>query len=271
MLLSAARYAVLSVAGLAALFPIAWLAGTALKTREEYAAEPMGLPGSLHLGNFADVLAYEPMRGYLLNSAIVVGLAVPIVTAASVAAGYALARLWGRAGIVILFAFLFSELVPITIVAIPLLLTVKELQIDAGLVRLVLVYSTALMGFGVLVSRAFFRSMPEELRDAARVDGCTDLQVFRRIMVPLARSPITLIAVIAFIVLWNEYFLGLILLDSAGDRTLPLGLTEFRGRRSTNWPLVSAALVVSTLPTLLLYAIFQRRIADQFSRSTTRA
>ena len=137
--------------------------------------------------------------------------------------------------------------------------------------RLTLVYSVALMGFAVLVSRSFFRSIPEELREAARLDGCSELQVFRRIMVPLARSPIALIGVIAFIALWNEYFLAVVLLNNADDFTLPLGLTEYRGQYSTDWPTVAAALLISTLPTMVLYAVFQGRIAGQFSRSTTRA
>ena len=75
---------------------------------------------------------------------------------------------------------------------------------------------------------------------------------------------------ISFIVLWNELFLAVVLLDSAADRTLPLGLTELRGRYVTNWPAVAAALLMSSIPTLVLYALFQGKIANQFSRSSTR-
>lgn len=265
------RYLILIIATAAALYPMWWIATVALKTRAEYVQDSLSLPSSLDFGNFAAVLGNDAIVRTFLNSVIVVCAAVPILTATSVAAGYALARLWGRGGIVILFVFLFSELVPITIVVIPLLLTVKELGIDNGLLRLIFVYSVALMGFGVIVARSFFRSIPEELREAALLDGAGEFQVFRRIMVPLARSPITLIAVIAFIGLWNEFFLAAILLDSAQDRTLPLGLTEYRGRYTTDWPKVAAALLISTIPTLMLYAFFQGRIAKQFSRSTTRA
>jgi raffinose/stachyose/melibiose transport system permease protein len=265
-----ARYTVLVVASVLALYPVLWLVATALKSQAEYVNDPMALPTSLDFTNFSAVLKDDQITGYVVNSVIVVGVAVPVVTFTAVLAGYALARLWGRGGIVILFVFLFSELVPLAIVAIPLLLTVKELGIESGLVRVICVYSVLMMGFAVLLSWAFFRSIPEELREAARLDGCTEFGVFRRIMIPLARSPITLIAVISFIVLWNELFLAVVLLDSAADRTLPLGLTELRGRYVTNWPAVAAALLMSSIPTLVLYALFQGKIANQFSRSTTR-
>jgi raffinose/stachyose/melibiose transport system permease protein len=268
--LQVARYALLLAISAAALYPVLWALAAALKSRAEYVRNPSGLPESIDLSNFGAVLSDDDVMGYLLNSVIVVGAAVPLVTASSVLAGYALARLWGRGGMVILFVFLFAEFVPVTIVAIPLLLTVRELGFEDGTLRLTLVYSVVLMGFAVLVARAFFRSVPEELREAARLDGCTEFQAFRRVMVPLARSPITLIAVISFIFLWNELFLAVVLLNDAGERTLPLGLTEFQGRYSTDWPVVASALLLSTVPTLALYALFQGRIVKQLSRSTSR-
>jgi ABC-type glycerol-3-phosphate transport system permease component len=266
-----ARYTVLVGASIAGIFPVLWIVSVAMKTQGEYTLEPMGLPEALSFSNFSAVLGDADFLKYLLNSLVVVGVAVPVVTITSVMAGYALARQWGRAGNGILFLFLFSELIPLPIVAIPLLLTVKELGLEDGTIRLIFVYTVLMMGFAVIVSRAFFRSIPEELREAARLDGCGELQVFWRIMVPLARSPIALIAVLAFIFLWNELFLAAVLLDSANDRTLPLGLTEFRGRYTTDWPKVAAALILSSVPTVFLFSIFQGRIASQFSRSTVRA
>jgi raffinose/stachyose/melibiose transport system permease protein len=270
-LLDIVRYAVLLIASAVSLFPVLWLATVSLKSSQEYVNDPIGLPDGIDLSNFGTVLGNDHMIRYFTNSVIVVGIAVPIVTVTAVAAGYALARLWGRSGMVLLFVFLFSELVPIGIIVIPLLITVREIGIEHGIMRLILVYSVALMGFAVLVSRAFFRSIPEQLREAARLDGCSELQVLRRIMLPLGRSPIALIAVIAFIALWNEYFLAVVLVNDSNQFTLPLGLTDYRGQYSTNWPTVAAALLVSTAPTMVLYALFQGRIASQFTRSTTRA
>jgi len=266
-----ARYAILIVASAIALYPVLWLVAAAMKTQPEYIQNPTGLPHSINFTNFQTVLGNHVLLRYVLNSAIVVGCAVPIVTVTSAMAGYSLARLWGKAGgTAILFLFLFSEFVPIGIVAIPLLLTMQQLGIESGKVRLICVYSVLMMGFAVLVFRAFFRSVPEELREAARLDGCSEFGVFWRIMVPLARSPMTLIAVISFIALWNELFLAVVLLNDATDRTLPLGLTELRGTYSTDWPTLAAALLLSAVPTLVLYAVFQNKITSQLSRSTTR-
>jgi raffinose/stachyose/melibiose transport system permease protein len=265
-----ARYALLTAASVCAIYPVLWVATVALKTQPEFAQNPMSLPAALNFDNFSAILGDAEMRRYLLNSLLVVGVTVPIATATCVMAGYALARLWGRGGIAILLVFLFSELVPLSIVVIPLFVTVKQLGIDNGLLRLMCVYSVGIMGFAVLVSRAFFRSIPEELREAARLDGCSEFQVFRKIMVPLARSPIALIAIVSFLFLWNEFFLAAVLVNRPGERTLPLGLVELRGQYTTDWPKLAAALLISMVPTLVLYALFQSRITGQFSRSTTR-
>jgi ABC-type glycerol-3-phosphate transport system permease component len=265
-----ARYALLIGASIAAIYPVLWVATVAMKTQPEFAQDPMGLPDAFDLSNFSAILGDEGMRKYFLNSLLVVGITVPVATATCVAAGYALARLWGRGGVVILLVFLFSELVPLSIVIIPLFVTVKELGIDNGILRLMCVYSVGVMGFAVLVSRAFFRSIPEELREAARLDGCTEFQVFRRIMVPLARSPIALIAIVSFLFLWNEFFLAAVLVNSPDERTIPLGLVELRGQYTSDWPKLAAALLLSMVPTLVLYGLFQKRITGQFSRSTTR-
>jgi ABC-type glycerol-3-phosphate transport system permease component len=264
------RYLVLGVASIVAIYPVWWVLSVALKNQSDYVQHPMSPPSSLYLHNFVEALTNHDLQRYALNTVVVVLVGVPLVTATSVAAGYALARLCGRGGAIILFAFIFSELVPLTVLAIPLLLLVSKLGIDNGIVRVVCAYSVALLGFGVLVSRAFFRSFPEELREAARLDGCGELQVFRQIMIPLARSPITFIAIVSFIFLWNEFFLAAVLINDNKHRTLPLGLAALRGEFITDWPMVAAALLLSTIPTLVIYALFQGRIANQFSRSTTR-
>jgi raffinose/stachyose/melibiose transport system permease protein len=153
---------------------------------------------------------------------------------------------------------------------VPLFLTITELGVNHGVVKLIFVYSTMLMGFAVLVFRSFFRSIPEELREAARLDGASEFKVFTNVMLPLARSPLTMIAVIGFLVMWNEYFLAAVLINNDAHRTVPLGLSQFRGQYSTDWPKIAAALILSSIPTLLLYALFQTRIVGSFSRSTTR-
>jgi ABC-type glycerol-3-phosphate transport system permease component len=263
------RYAILLIATVASLYPMLWVVTVAFKTQGEYAQDSLSLPSSLSFENFKTVFENDEIWTYVTNSIIVVVTVVPVLFVVLVVAGYARAGLWRRGPTALLFLFLVSELVPITILAIPLLLTVKEIGIETGVQRLFFVYVVMMMGFGVLVCRAYFRSIPEELFEAARLDGCGEFGAFWRIGLPLARSAVLFIAVIAVIVVWNEIFLAVILLDSSEGRTLAVGLTEFRARRTTNWPVVAAALVMSTLPTAVLYMLFQSRITQAMSRSTT--
>jgi raffinose/stachyose/melibiose transport system permease protein len=264
------RYLVLVPASVIVTYPMFWLVTVALKDQTEYAVDPVGLPRSVNLGNFISVLADSTVRSYAINTLVIVLIAVPIVTLTCAAAGYALARLWRRGGGILMLTFLLSEFIPVAILVVPLYLTVTHLGIEHGVIRLIFAYSVVMMGFSILVFRGFFRSIPEELREAARLDGASELQVFLRIMVPLARSPLTVIGVIAFLYMWNEFFVAAVLVDQGAHRTLPLGMSAFQGQYVTDWPKVAALLVLTTIPTLILYALFQGRIASPFSRSTTR-
>lgn len=264
------RYALLLAASAISLYPMLWVVTVAFKSQGEYTTDPMSFPTSFNLDNFSSVIGNERMRAYFWNSVLVVIVAVPALTVSSAAAGYALARLWGRAGNVVLVTFLLSEFIPLAVLVVPLFLTIAELGVGHGVVKLMFVYMTMLMGFAVLMFRSFFRSIPEEFREAARLDGASEFRVFTNIMLPLARSPMTLIAVIGFLVMWNEYFLAAVLINDDAHRTVPLGLTQFRGQYVTDWPKIAAALILSSIPTLVLYALFQTRIVSSFSRSTTR-
>ena len=267
----APRYLVLIGASVIAVYPMVWVVMVAFKSQQEYAENALGPPRALDFSNFGAVISNQNVQHWFWNSLLIVIVAVPVLTVISAAAGYSLARLWGRGAGVILVVFLVSEFVPLSIVVVPLFLTIRKLGIDNGVVKLMFVYSSFLMGFAVLVFRGFFKSIPEELREAGRLDGASEYRVFTRIMMPLAKSPVTLVAVIAFLVIWNEYFLAAVLVNSEAHRTVPLGLTEFQSRYGTDWPKIAAALVLSSIPTLVLYGIFQGKIAGSFSRSATRA
>jgi raffinose/stachyose/melibiose transport system permease protein len=261
-----ARYLVLLVVSAATVYPVFWLGMTALKSQPEYGADPFGLPLAPTLGNFALVLSSGELIQYFLNSVVVTSVSVVLVLALAVPAGYALARLPVPAAGGWLLLFLISQMIPTPILAIPTLVVLRAAGLLGGLVPLIPAYLALTIGASIFLMWGFFRSLPQELLDAARLDGASEIQCLLLVMLPLARSGVFLIAVMNFIEVWNEFFLALVLIQSQSSDTIPLGLVQFSDRFTTDWPALAAALLLSAIPTMILYALFQGRIVDSLGR-----
>lgn len=262
-----ARGLALTAATGAALYPLVWLVLASLKTRSELATNPWGLPHHWTVANFASVVSDTGLLTYFKNSVLIACFTVGLGLTLGVPAAYAIARLNLRGARLALLTFLLAEMIPAAIIVVPILLTYQWLGIDDSRLRLIVAYTVATMGFTVFMVRGSFLTIPGDLREAARLDGCNELQVFLRVMVPLARSAIVVVAVFCTIFVWNEYFLALVLVTDGSARTLPLGLTQLQGPYSSDWPKIAAMVVLSAMPTLALYAGFQKRIAQRMGRS----
>ncbi len=234
-----------------------------LKTQREFAADPFGLPPRLDLDAYLQVLTDERMLRFIWNSVVVTSVAIAIVLALSVLAGYALARIPFRGANLLLVLFILSDAIPLFVVIIPLYIFLNQLGLLNGVWGLVLAYAASKMGLAVFIMRGFFRSIPSEMEDAAAIDGAGTLRLVWSVLLPIALPGAIVVALFTFVSLWNEYFLAAVLLPSQELFTLPAGLASvFMSRYSTNWPLLAAGLVISILPTVLLFVFAQRRIVE---------
>ena len=130
---------------------------------------------------------------------------------------------------------------------------------------LILPYVAYFCPFTVLLLQSFFREIPNELIQAAKVDGCNNLQAFLKIVLPISRGPISTVLIINFIQVWNEFMLGLVIMTKNESRTLPVGIVIFQGDWLTDWGPIYAALVVAIIPTIIVYLIFHRNIIEGVS------
>ncbi|MGW4365969.1 carbohydrate ABC transporter permease [Nocardia takedensis] len=252
----AALYAVLTVIAWCALAPILWAVSGSLK-RDGEISEPALLPRSPRWSNYGRVFEVLPLERMLLNTVVY----AVCVTAGQVffcsLAGYAFARLRFRGRDLLFLAYLGTLMVPLTVTVIPQFLLMRAFGwVDTPWSMIV----PGLFGsaFGTYLMRQFFRTLPAELEEAAILDGCTTWQIYWRVLLPHTRPALTVLAVLTWISVWNDFLWPLIMLQRDEYATATLGLVRLQGQYHTQWPLLMATSVVILLPLLALYAVVQR-------------
>ena len=257
---SLAVYFISVVFAIVSVYPIFWVVTVSMKSVKEYEMSPFGLPSSLRFENYARVLLDPRILRFMLNSLLVTCISVGLVLIFSLPSAYSLGRLRSKFSHAILIVFMLNFMMPVLVFMTPLFILVKKLGLLGSYWSIILPYSASRIGLSVFILRSFFRTIPSEVEDAAKVDGCGSFQTFLRICVPAVHGGILVVAIINFIAIWNEYFLALVIIQKQEMFTLPLGLMLFVYDYSANWPLMAVLLVMSVAPVLLLYAFFQESL-----------
>lgn len=231
-----------------------------LRESSDIFADPLGLPSTLDVENYRRLWAESSFTTYFVNSVLVTGGAVVLGTSVSVLAAYALAR-WTFPGNGLLATYFLSGLMlPIRLGIVPVFYLLSTMGLVDTLLGVGLVYAASGVPFCVFVMAAFYRQLPAELEEAARIDGAGEWRTFRSVMLPLVRPAVATCAIFQFVPLWNDFFFPLVLLRSTEKYTIPVGLTSFFGQYQTQWGLLFAGLVVSALPLVVLFLVATRQI-----------
>jgi len=255
---------VLVPATLALLFPFVWLVVTSVETpAEALHFPPILIPRELHLANYPDALAAAPFGRFFLNSTVVAVTTVLCNLVFCSLAGYGFARLrfFGRG---LTFAVIMATLmVPFQVTMIPQFIITKWLGVhvleQVGINHLgALILPNAATAFGIFFLRQFFKTLPIEYEESARVDGASRLKVLWRIVLPLSLPALATLAALTFLDSWNNFLWPLIAVTSTNQMTVPLGLATFQGAHATEWPLLMAGNVMSLAPMLVIFFAAQR-------------
>jgi ABC-type glycerol-3-phosphate transport system permease component len=256
-----ALYAPLIIWAALVLMPLFFLYNNALKTSEQVFLRPWSLPTQLQWTNFAQLFDgggdSTSFATSLKNSFIASLVAVGFI--ASMAA-YALARFPFPGARFVQVLFILALAMPITALLIPIYTLMNGLQLLSSYVGIVAVYTALWLPFSILLLRAYYDSMPRELEDAARVDGCSDFGVFARIVVPVSKGGLASVTIVNAVGIWSELLFAFILLSDPNMQTINVGLLAFKTQYQVQWNLLFAAMALSVTPLLLLYALFQRQI-----------
>jgi multiple sugar transport system permease protein len=213
---------------------------------------------------YLKIFEARPFAAYMLNSALVGCGATALCLGLAAPAAYALARRRLPGGAGFLTVLLGVSLFPPTLLVVALKRLAQQARLLNSLWALVLVYAALNLPFAVWALRAFFSQVPEELEEAALMDGMTRPQLLRRVIMPLAAPAVATTAILVFIFCWNEFLLALSLISRDASRTVPVGIALLSGASAYEvpWDQISAAVVVTTLPVVAVVLLFQRRIVE---------
>lgn len=255
---AAPRQVLLTVVTLAALAPLTFMLLTSLKSPQDYAQHPLGLPTSPTFDNYVTALVDVPTVRWAVNSLAVTVLAVLVSSTLGALAAYAIVfgRFRGRS--VVLSSAIGFIMVPPVVLLLPMFVVMVNLRLINNLGSVALFYSCLLVPFSLFFLVNFFRSVPRELVEASVVDGAGPLRTLWSVVLPLSRPALATIAVVNAVWAWNELLVALVFLQDESQRTLMAGLTLLQGRYVTNQPLVLAVAVLSILPVAVFYLLTQR-------------
>lgn len=251
-------YALLIAGSVITVAPVIWIFLTSFKSNKEIRTSALSLPATLRVENYVGAWGGGNFDRYFLNSVIIGVATVAIVLTIGSLAAFAFARMQFVGNQVIFFIIFMGMTFPVTARLGPLL----TLNFKLGLINthwgLVFAYAAGSIPFAVLMMRSFFRQFPPELEAAARIDGCSNLQFFLRILLPLSTPALLTMGIFTFMNVWNEFMIALVLISSDKVRTLPLGLMAFQSEYTTNYALSIAGINIIAFPVIIIYIVFQR-------------
>jgi ABC-type glycerol-3-phosphate transport system permease component len=241
------------------ILPFVWLVTSSLKVeRYIFMFPPQWIPNPVRWQNYVEALTYKPFNIYIMNTLIIVLLnLIAILGSASLCAyGFARIRFPGRD---FWFAIVLSTMmVPYFVLMVPQFIIFSRLGWIDTFLPLTVPYFFGGGAFNIFLLRQFFRTLPEELADAARIDGCTEFGIYWRIMMPLAKPALAAVAIFTFLFGWNDFIGPLLYLNSPDNFTVAIGLATFRSVMRTRWDLLMAASTAMILPVVVLFFFAQR-------------
>ncbi len=243
-------------------YPLIWMIYSSFKTNREIFLFPFSLPNKMRLDNWMQAWRMGNLGRYFINSIFVTSISVLLIAFLSSMAGYAFARLRFKGREFLFYTFLLGLILPVQIVVIPLFAFLNKVRLLNTYFALILPYITWGLPLSIYIFRSFFLTLPGDIADAAKIDGCSLFGLYWKIMLPLIRPALVTIAILQSINVWNEFLLALLFIYEDELKTLPVGLLAFYGYHNINYKLIFSALSITTIPVLIVYFIFQKQIVS---------
>jgi raffinose/stachyose/melibiose transport system permease protein len=241
------------------LMPIIIMVFSAFKTTPQIFQSPFGIPDFTNVVNFVKIWNETNFLRYLLNSFIVTGDSMALILTLGTMAAYAIARyeFWG-AGFILMF-FLAGLTLPLKLAIIPLFMLMRDLGILNNQLSLIFVYTAMGLPTTVFILTGFIRTLPNELEDAARMDGASEARIMWSIMLPLVRPAMVIAGIQNVVPIWNDFFFPLVFIQRDNLKTLPQGLTTFMGEYTTDWGVLFSGLTLSAAPIIIIYIVLSKQ------------
>jgi ABC-type glycerol-3-phosphate transport system permease component len=253
-------FGTLTVIAVVSIYPFVWMVLTSLRDRNTVFTGPF-IPEDFRFNAYPDAWRETNFGHHLRNSVVISGFSLAGIMVLSTAAGYAFAKLRFPFKRTIYVLLLSTMAMPATSLVIPLYLQVERLGLLDTTLGLILVYIGSMSPFSIFLMRSFFATLPDELIEAARLDGAGEVTIFRKVMLPLARAGIGTVVILQFLSLWNEFLYANVLLQDPQKHPLQPVVFNLVGQFNTPWNLLTAALTMAIVPVIVVYVRMQKQFA----------
>ncbi len=268
----ASSHALLSAWSIIVIVPFLWVVLSSFKTTKEILASPFSLPAHWGFDNYVHAWTDAGIRHFFLNTVIVVSVALVLVMLLGSMCAYVLARFEFPGARLIYYLMLAGLTFPIFLAIVPLFFVLKNIHLINTLPGLIMVYVAFALPFTVFFLYAFFKTLPDDVYEAALMDGAGEWRAFFQIMLPMARPGLAAVAIFNFLGLWNQFLLPVALNTDPDRYVLTQGMANFASQAgyAVDFGALFAAVVITVVPVLIVYLIFQRRLEGSVSRGTFR-
>ena len=240
------------------LFPLYLMFVTSLKDNRQIFTKPFSLPGPIVFSGYVKLFTVSQYQIYFRNSIMVTLISLGFIVLLTSLASYALAKYQFRARILVYVYFVAGLIIPIRLGTIGILKTMINIKLFDTPWSLIIVFIAMGIPLGIFILYDFIRMIPEELSNSARIDGCSEHAIFRRIIMPLTKPALATVAIINFIPVWNDFWFPLILIRSNDVKTVPLATALLFGQFETNFGMVFAVLSMASIPVMVFYLFLSR-------------
>jgi len=241
-------------------YPLFWMVCSSLKTNGEIFRSAWALPQKFRFDNFVEAWKVGHFGKYFLNSGIVTSISVLIIVLISSMAAYAFARLEFKGRDPLFYMFLSGLVLPIQVLIIPLFIQFGDMNLLDTYLALIFPYTSWGLAISIYVLRSFFLTIPRDIEDAAKIDGCSLFAIYWRIMLPLVSPALLTVAILNAANIWNEFLLAYLFMADQKMKTLPAGLFYFSSKYITDFRLIFGGLTITTIPILVFYFLFQKHM-----------
>jgi raffinose/stachyose/melibiose transport system permease protein len=252
----------LVVLAIAFFFPMVWMVLSSFKTNSAIFSSPFALPESIDLSRWAEAWEVGNLGRYALNSAIVTGVSVTLILTIGASAAYAFSRYRFRGRALAMGLFALGLLLPLQSYFIAQSTLFRQLEITDTPVALIVPYTAMGLPLAIYLLKVYLDGLPDELFEAARIDGASDARMFRELAMPLLRPGLATVAIFSALACWNEFLLALLYIQDDDLKTIPTGLLAFSTRYVTDYSLLFSALSIVTVPMIVIYVVFNRQIVE---------
>ena len=264
-------YSLLTASALFALLPVIWMLSTSLKSESEALSLPIHwIPQQPTIGAYVEMWTLKPFALYFWNSIVVSGVTAALSTVVGGLAGYGFSRFHFRGRTSLLAFFLATQMISGVLVIGPYFRILAAVELYNTLTGLVIAYVTICLPFAAWMSKGYFDSIPKELDEAGLVDGASRLQIFVRIICPIAVPGTVSTLLFAFLLAWQDLLWALCLISIDEKRTVTLGVAFSVGEFIIKWPMLTAASLIGSLPTIILYLFLQRYYVEGLARGAVK-